>query len=165
MEAFPFEGRRGRPAVSEFRVVEVLAGGGASLVEWRLRTGRTHQIRVHARHIGCPLLGDEAYGGGNGSGAAAAALAASAKGGGGGDEATVSRSGKAVAAQRRAAGGALPRATRNAAAELVATVRRPALHARSLGFTHPTTGEEVDFEAEVPRDLVEAIERLRKWGS
>ena len=165
MEAFPFEGRRGRPAVSEFRVVEVLAGGGASLVEWRLRTGRTHQIRVHARHIGCPLLGDEAYGGGNGSGAAAAALAASAQGGGGGDEATVSRSGKAVAAQRRAAGGALPRATRNAAAELVATVRRPALHARSLGFTHPTTGEEVDFEAEVPRDLVEAIERLRKWGS
>ena len=68
MEAFPFEGRRGRPAVSEFRVVEVLAGGGASLVEWRLRTGRTHQIRVHARHIGCPLLGDEAYGGGTGAG-------------------------------------------------------------------------------------------------
>ena len=170
MEAFPFEGRRGRPAVSEFRVVEVLAGGGASVVEWRLRTGRTHQIRVHARHIGCPLLGDEAYGGGNGSGAAAAALAASAKGGGAGEGrregATATRSGKvAVAAQRRAAGGALPRAARNAAAELVATVRRPALHARSLGFAHPTTGEEVDFEAEVPRDLVEAMERLRKWGS
>ena len=168
MEAFPFQGRRGRPAVSEFRVVEVLAGGGASVVEWRLRTGRTHQIRVHARHIGCPLLGDEVYGGGNGSGAAAAALAASAKGGGTGDQSTTttaSRSGKAVAAQRRAAGGALPRAARNAAAELVASIKRPALHARSLGFTHPTTREEVDFEAEVPRDLVEAIERLRAWGS
>ena len=178
MEAFPFGGRRGRPAASEFRVVEVLAGGGASVVEWRLRTGRTHQIRVHARHIGCPLLGDEAYGGGNGSGAAAAALAASAKGGGGGGggggegggggasgEAAAARSGSvAVAAQRRAAGGALPRAARNAAAELVSTIKRPALHARSLGFTHPTTGEEVDFEAEVPRDLVEAIERLREWG-
>lgn len=162
MEAFPFQGRRGRPAVSEFRVVEVLAGGGASLVEWRLRTGRTHQIRVHARHMGCPLLGDEAYGGGNGSGAAAAALAASAKGG---NDLTSTRSGKvAVAAQRRAAGGALPRAARNAAAELVATFKRPALHARSLGFKHPTSGEEVDFEAGVPRDLVEGIERLREWG-
>lgn len=164
MEAFPFEGRRGRPAVSEFKVLEVLAGGGASVVEWRLRTGRTHQIRVHARHIGCPLLGDEAYGGGNGSGAAAAALAASAKGGGG-QELTATRSRKvAVAAQRRAAGGALPRAARNAAAELVSTIKRPALHARSLGFRHPTTGEEVDFESEVPKDLVDAIERLRAWG-
>lgn len=169
MEAFPLGGRRGRPAVSEFRVAEVLAGGGASVVEWRLRTGRTHQIRVHARHMGCPLLGDEAYGGGNGSGAAAAALAASAKGGGGGgsgESAAATRSGKvAVAAQRRAAGGALPRASRNAAAELVSTIKRPALHARSLGFTHPTTGEEVDFEVEIPSDLVEAIERLREWGS
>lgn len=94
----------------------------------------------------------------------------SAKGGGGGGggsgETTATRSGKvAVAAQRRAAGGALPRAARNAAAELVSTIRRPALHARSLGFTHPMTREEVDFEAEVPTDLVEAVERLREWGS
>ena len=165
MEAFPLGGKRGKTAASEFRVVEVLAGGGASIVEWRLRTGRTHQIRVHARHIGCPLLGDEAYGGGNGSGAAAAALAASAKGGGRGTTAASSKGVAAVAAQRRAAGGALPRAARNAAAELVATIERPALHARSLGFRHPTLGKEVDFEAEVPQDLVEAIERLRGWGS
>ena len=110
-------------------------------------------------------MGDEAYGGGNGSGAAAAALAASAKGGGRGTTAASSKGVAAVAAQRRAAGGALPRAARNAAAELVATIERPALHARSLGFRHPTLGKEVDFEAEVPQDLVEAIERLRGWGS
>jgi 23S rRNA pseudouridine1911/1915/1917 synthase len=45
------------------RVLRVVAGGAAALVEWRLATGRTHQIRVHARHLGCPLLGDGDYGG------------------------------------------------------------------------------------------------------
>jgi hypothetical protein len=48
-------------------VLEPLAAGGAALVRWRLRTGRTHQIRVHARHLGHPLLGDAAYGGAGGS--------------------------------------------------------------------------------------------------
>eukprot|EP00959_Pyramimonas_sp_CCMP1952_P227414 4754644-Pyramimonas_sp.AAC.1 len=43
-------------------VREELAAGGAALVEWRLETGRTHQIRVHAKHIGVPLFGDETYG-------------------------------------------------------------------------------------------------------
>ena len=44
-------------------MLEELADGTAALVQWRLSTGRTHQIRVHAHHIGCPLLGDEDYGG------------------------------------------------------------------------------------------------------
>eukprot|EP00897_Mesotaenium_endlicherianum_P004830 jgi/Mesen1/4375/ME000221S03491 len=47
--------------------VEVLAGGGAALVEWRLETGRTHQIRVHAKYLGHPLLGDATYGGAGGA--------------------------------------------------------------------------------------------------
>ncbi|KAL6001397.1 hypothetical protein ACLOJK_007131 [Asimina triloba] len=56
--------RRGvRRAVSRYKVVEVLAGGGSALVEWRLETGRTHQIRAHAKYLGIPLLGDEVYGG------------------------------------------------------------------------------------------------------
>uniref|UniRef100_A0A0E0Q2Q1 RNA pseudouridine synthase 2, chloroplastic n=1 Tax=Oryza rufipogon TaxID=4529 RepID=A0A0E0Q2Q1_ORYRU len=42
---------------------EVFAGGGSALVEWRLETGRTHQIRAHAKYLGIPLLGDETYGG------------------------------------------------------------------------------------------------------
>ncbi|KAK1303694.1 hypothetical protein QJS10_CPB11g02049 [Acorus calamus] len=46
-----------------YKVIEILAGGGSALVEWRLETGRTHQIRVHAKHLGIPLLGDEIYGG------------------------------------------------------------------------------------------------------
>lgn len=44
-------------------MIEVLAGGASALVEWRLETGRTHQIRAHAKYLGIPLLGDEIYGG------------------------------------------------------------------------------------------------------
>ena len=43
-------------------MLEALAGGAAALVKWRLETGRTHQIRVHAKHLGHPLFGDETYG-------------------------------------------------------------------------------------------------------
>lgn len=55
--------RKTRHAASRFRVIEILAGGGSALVEWRLETGRTHQIRAHAKYLGIPLLGDEVYGG------------------------------------------------------------------------------------------------------
>ncbi|XP_016687703.1 RNA pseudouridine synthase 2, chloroplastic isoform X2 [Gossypium hirsutum] len=52
-----------RHAASRYKVIEVLAGGGSALVQWRLETGRTHQIRAHAKYMGIPLLGDEVYGG------------------------------------------------------------------------------------------------------
>ena len=58
---------RGRHAVSTWQLLEPLAGGTASLLQWRLQTGRTHQIRVHAKHTGHPLLADEAYGGAAGT--------------------------------------------------------------------------------------------------
>lgn len=51
---------QGKPALTEFRVVEEF--GVATLVEARPITGRTHQIRVHARHAGHPLAGDDKYG-------------------------------------------------------------------------------------------------------
>ncbi|MBQ2925254.1 MAG: RluA family pseudouridine synthase, partial [Ruminiclostridium sp.] len=50
----------GRPAVTHYRVEA--AGDGCSLVRLRLETGRTHQIRVHMTHLGCPLVGDFLYG-------------------------------------------------------------------------------------------------------
>lgn len=50
----------GRPARTAYRVVERLRE--ATLVETRLHTGRTHQIRVHFKHLGYPLAGDETYG-------------------------------------------------------------------------------------------------------
>jgi 23S rRNA pseudouridine1911/1915/1917 synthase len=52
----------GRRAVTRFSVVERFAGRGATLVRCVLETGRTHQIRLHARHLGHPVLGDRRYG-------------------------------------------------------------------------------------------------------
>ena len=51
---------RGRDAVTAYRVLASAAG--VSLIECRPRTGRTHQIRVHLKHLGCPVLGDPLYG-------------------------------------------------------------------------------------------------------
>ena len=50
----------GKPSLSHFRVLE--RRGGQSYCEVRIETGRTHQIRVHAQHIGHPVAGDDKYG-------------------------------------------------------------------------------------------------------
>lgn len=55
------EGDYGKPAVTHYKVIERL--GYVNLVECRLETGRTHQIRVHMKHIGHPLFNDDNYGG------------------------------------------------------------------------------------------------------
>lgn len=55
----------GKAAVTEYEVLSLI-NDKASLCEFRPKTGRTHQIRVHASYIGHPLLGDEMYGGGEG---------------------------------------------------------------------------------------------------
>ncbi|MCL6636999.1 MAG: RluA family pseudouridine synthase [Alicyclobacillus sp.] len=63
----------GKPAVTHYRTLACrqMGAGYVSLVECRLATGRTHQIRVHLAAHGCPLLGDRLYGGGPGTGAGA----------------------------------------------------------------------------------------------
>jgi 23S rRNA pseudouridine1911/1915/1917 synthase len=123
-------GARGRRAASNYEVKEVLANGSSAVVSWRLETGRTHQIRVHSKHKGCPLLGDETYGG-----TASAAANNIAKG--------------------RPARQALIRT-------LVASLARPALHARTLEFEHPTTKERMKFSCEIPSDLADALTKLRE---
>ena len=60
MQVFP-DGSQGKPAVTHYRLIEDL--GYVSIVECRLETGRTHQIRVHFSHIKHPLFNDEEYGG------------------------------------------------------------------------------------------------------
>ncbi len=60
MRVFP-DGEQGKPAVTHYKVLERF--GYVTLVQCRLETGRTHQIRVHMKHIGHTLFNDERYGG------------------------------------------------------------------------------------------------------
>ena len=69
MASFEYACTRGKPAASNYQVLETLGMSQCALVSWKLETGRTHQIRVHAKHMRHPLLNDDAY-----SGTEAAAL-------------------------------------------------------------------------------------------
>ncbi|MGI9175375.1 MAG: RluA family pseudouridine synthase, partial [Rhodothermales bacterium] len=97
-----------------------------ALLRFRLETGRTHQIRVHAQHIGHPVLGDPTYGG------------------------QAIRYGP-VTGKRR-----------TFFHNLFAAMPRQALHAHTLGFTHPRTGEVLHFTARLPGDMQHVLEQLRK---
>lgn len=114
---------RGKHAITHYAVEENFAH--AALVSYRLETGRTHQIRVHSRHLGHPIVGDVTY-----------------------DGARIRRGPE----------------TRNRGqffANLFEAMPRQALHARSLGFRHPVTGAELDFESPVPEDMAFVIARIR----
>lgn len=99
-----------------------------SKIECRLETGRTHQIRVHLAHIGCPLLGDPLYG-----------------------------------KQRAFLTSKNPNEL--AVAEALKTFKRQALHAASLGFTHPTTKELIEFEQPLPSDMAKLEQVLENLNS
>ena len=114
---------RGKQAVTHFETVEVMAF--TALVRFRLETGRTHQIRVHARHLGHPILGDPTY------------------------------DGRAIRYGPRTA---KRRAFYN---NLFKVLTRQALHAQTLGFVHPRTGQEVFFTANLPDDIQQTLDRLR----
>ncbi len=114
---------RGKHALTHFERVEAMRD--TALVRFRLETGRTHQIRVHARHLGHPILGDPVYDG------------------------QAVRSGPDTGTRRAF--------FRN----LFEAMPRQALHAATLGFRHPTTGEAVDFEAPLPADMQHVLDRLR----
>jgi 23S rRNA pseudouridine1911/1915/1917 synthase len=123
---------RGKPARTRYRVVERFAD--ATLLAVSLDTGRTHQIRVHMRSIGHPIVGDPTYG-----------------------KRAAPRDGKRAAprvGQREAKRG-LP--------SLAAIAfPRQALHAARLGLIHPASGSACEWESELPRDLRELIDRLRR---
>lgn len=127
MDFYPAGSEEGKPAVTHYRVLKRL--GYVTLVECRLETGRTHQIRVHMKHLGYTLFNDKTYGGDQ-----------ILKG------TTFAKYSQFV---------------RNC----FAVCPRQALHARTLGFRHPRTGEEMDFEAPLPEDMTRLVERWEDYIS
>lgn len=115
----------GKHAVTHYKVLERL--GYVNLIECRLETGRTHQIRVHMKHIGHPLFNDAEYGGNK-----------ILKG------TTFSKYKQFV----------------NNCFELLP---RQALHAKELGFVHPSKKEFIKFDSELPKDMLSVIEKWRKY--
>lgn len=109
---------QGRRAVTRWQVIERFGYG--TLLQCRLETGRTHQIRVHMNHIGSPVIGDQTYG----------------------DFSNLPpRLGEA--AQR---------------------FGRQALHAATLAFTHPVTGERQSFSAPPPLDFEALVDTFRQYA-
>jgi len=115
-------GDQGKHAVTHYKVLERF--GYVTLIQCKLETGRTHQIRVHLKHIGHTLFNDFEYKG---------------------DQIL---KGSTFAKYKQFIHNCF---------ELLP---RQALHARSLGFEHPATGERMFFESELPDDM-EAV--LAKW--
>jgi len=113
--------RGGRTAVTRYRVLRIFKDV-AALVECRLATGRTHQIRVHLAAHGNPLMGDPVYGRSRGRR-------------------------RVLAPPIKAALDAFP---------------RQALHAASLGLRHPATGEWLQFQSRLPRDMNDLITILER---
>ena len=118
---------QGRHAVTHYRVLERL--GYVTLVECILETGRTHQIRVHMKHIGHTLFNDQRYGGHE-----------------------------------------ILRGTRFAKYKQFVNncfdiCPRQALHALTLGFKHPVTGQEMDFSCPIPPDMAALIDKWRSYIS
>ncbi|MBE0675211.1 MAG: RluA family pseudouridine synthase [Bacteroidales bacterium] len=121
------DGSDGKHAVTHYRVLEDL--GYISLIECRLETGRTHQIRIHMSHIGHPLFNDEEYGG------------------------------------NRIIRGTTFTKYQQFVRNCFTMLPRQALHAKSLGFTHPATGKRMLFDSALPDDMSGLIEKWRTYIS
>jgi 23S rRNA pseudouridine1911/1915/1917 synthase len=124
MDVFP-DGEHGKHAVTHWRVLERF--GYVTLVECKLETGRTHQIRAHMRYIGHPLFNDERYGG---------------------DEVLK---------------GTTFTKYKQFIANCFELMPRHGLHAKTLAFTQPTTGQRLSFDSEVATDMQALIEKWRGY--
>ena len=120
------QAEQGKPAVTHYKVLERL--GYVTLVSCRLETGRTHQIRVHMKHIGHTLFNDERYGG------------------------------------ERILKGTTFTKYKQFVDNCFKVLPRQALHARTLGFIHPVTNEKMNFETEIPDDIMACVERWRNYA-
>ena len=118
---------QGKHAVTHYRVLERL--GYVTLVGCVLETGRTHQIRVHMKHIGHTLFNDERYGG------------------------------------NEILKGTHFSKYKQFVNNCFETCPRQALHAMTLGFVHPRTGEEMFFTSPLPEDMTNLIDKWRNYIS
>lgn len=117
----------GKHAVTHFKVLERFRY--VTLVQCELETGRTHQIRVHMKHIGHTLFNDARYGG------------------------DIILKGTTFTKYKQFVQNCFQ------------ILPRQALHAKTLGFIHPTTKEKMFFESELPQDMSEVIEKWRNYVS
>lgn len=121
--AFP-EGDIGRHAITHYRTLRPMRY--VSLIECKLETGRTHQIRAHMKYIGHPIFSDAMYGG------------------------------------DQVLRGTVFARYRQFVDNCFKLMPRQALHAKTLGFIHPATGEKLSFDTDLPDDM-KAV--LAKWES
>ena len=117
---------KGKHAVTHYKVLERF--GYVTLVSCQLETGRTHQIRVHMKHIGHTLFNDERYGG------------------------NLILKGTTFTKYKQFVDNCFK------------TLPRQALHAKTLGFEHPTTKEFMRFNTEIPQDLLDLIQKWRVYS-
>ena len=117
----------GKTAITHYKVLEDF--GYISLIECKLETGRTHQIRVHFSHIKHPLFNDEEYGG------------------------------------DQILKGTTFTKYQQFIKNCFKILPRQALHAKSLAFDHPVTGKRLSFDSDLPDDMVQVIEKWRKYIS
>lgn len=115
---------RGKHAVTHYKVLEYF--DHLSLLELKLETGRTHQIRVHLADNNLWVFGDKQYGGDS------------------------VRYGPNTGSRKQMF------------KNLFASLQRQCLHAKTLGFEHPTTGEQMQFDSELPGDFVQVLGMLRQ---
>jgi 23S rRNA pseudouridine1911/1915/1917 synthase len=120
------EADKGKPAITHYKVIERF--GYVTLLSCRLETGRTHQIRVHMKHIGHTLFNDERYGG------------------------------------EKILKGTTFTKYKQFIDNCFRILPRQALHAKTLGFEHPTTGEWMRFTSEIPEDIEACIEKWRSYS-
>ena len=124
MRVYP-EGDQGKHAITHYKVIERL--GYLNLVECKLETGRTHQIRAHFQYIRHPLFNDSVYGG------------------------------------DQILKGTTFTKYKQFVQNCFKLLPRQALHARSLGFKHPASGEQMFFDSELPDDMTGVIEKWRRY--
>lgn len=124
MDVFP-EGNYGKEAITHYKVLERF--GYVTLISCKLETGRTHQIRVHMKHIGHTLFNDERYGG------------------------------------NKILKGTTFAKYKQFVENCFDVLPRQALHAKTLGFEHPTTGDFLRFDSNLPEDMIRCIEKWRNY--